>query len=808
LFHFRTLPALLFALSLAANAAPRVQSAPVPPEMRSTAFTLTVNGTPIDVAHAAASYDYASFDLTRPVTVEITAADPHFWDRGVDIQPWRLGLRATRAGATIRFPLAAPAKLAISRPRDFLNHAQMLFLFASAPPPPQPRAPSIHAFAPGVYHHSLNPKSGETLYLAPGSYFYGSLNLWKVDNVKILGRGTIVYDGPQDPASDEGWMQKPDWHCIDALDAHHVEVDGVTCVIRSRTWSVQLKDSTHITFDDLRVMGGNPGNANQDGIDWIGSSDGLVRNSFFRASDDVIALMGNWDGYNEADMLRPGRDVQNITIENSVLSTSISNIVRAGWPQKIFNSRNFTLRDSDILHAGIGACGQTFGLLGFWGAKGSQGDHGHYTFENLFLDDWYSLVQMEQDAPGLHDFTFRNIWALDQPPLAGSLLSGQVSGVVFDNVKYGQHVAATNADLPLTTDRAQPPRFEVTPGPIAAFTWNPPVFAPGQTVTFTARTTPHTQSAHTQFLWYFGDGTRAHGRTVRHRFPDASGTQLDATNGAGRFRILLHAHDTRPQKTGERRVTAAEGLSGGSRGTAAEGLTGGSRGITAENSSGRGSGTTPESLSGGSRGLQAPENPPTDGAFRPGPLPSSNQPNQDDWAAQGIVAVAQWHEPPPTPGPTLPGLTFQIYPGAWTELPNLAAETPVFSGNAPDLNASAQGFTHYAVAWDGYLDIPADGGYTFHLLDRDGARLLLDGIEVAKTGPPFPQVCGAPGNAMRYDRGSLGLRAGRHTLHFEGLHSASQGPPRLLWEGPSLPLTDVPAAAFSRPRQDALHLAE
>ena len=59
----------------------------------------------------------------------------------------------------------------------------------------------------------MTPKSGETYYLAPGSYFYGSLNLWQGHDVKILGRGTIVYEGPQDPAIDEGWKQKPDWHC-------------------------------------------------------------------------------------------------------------------------------------------------------------------------------------------------------------------------------------------------------------------------------------------------------------------------------------------------------------------------------------------------------------------------------------------------------------------------------------------------------------------------------------------------------------------------------------------------------------------
>ena len=182
-----------------------------------------------------------------------------------------------------------------------------------------------------------------------------------------------------------------------------------------------------------------------------------MRDSFLRASDDVIALMGNWDGYTDEEILRPGHDVHNILIEHSELSTSISNIVRAGWPRKIFNSRNFTLRNSDILHGGIGACGQTFGLLGFWGANGAKGDHSNYTFENLWLDNWYSLVQMEQEQPALHGFTFRNIWALDQPPLAGSTIAGDVAGVTFDNVKYGQMRVAGNADLPLVMGEGTPP---------------------------------------------------------------------------------------------------------------------------------------------------------------------------------------------------------------------------------------------------------------------------------------------------------------------------------------------------------------
>jgi hypothetical protein len=687
--------------------------------MRSTAFSVSVDGQPVDVAHAAASYEYAAFDTTGAVTVEITAAEPDFWDSGVDIEPWRLGIRAERQGRTIRFKLAGPAKLSISRPRDFLNHAKMLFLFADkpAPAPPKP-AENVHVYAPGVYHESLNPKSGDVYYLSPGSYFFGSLNFWKVHDVKVLGRGTIVYDGPQDPDTDEGWMEKPDWHCIDSMVAKNVEVDGVTCIIRSRTWSIQMKDSSGFTYDDLRVMGGNPGNANQDGMDWIGSSEGVVRNSFLRASDDVIALMGNWDGYTDADMVRPGKEVHDILVEHSVLSTSISNLVRSGWPKKIFNSRNFTLRDSDVLHGGIGACGQTFGLLGFWGANGSRGDHFNYTFENLFLDNWYSLVQMEQRDQSLRSFTFRNIWALDQPPLAGSLVSGNVTGVVLDNVKYGQTVAAADADVPLSTNDAQAVKFEATTRPVAQFTVDSPVIGTRQAVTFTAK-----EQQRAEYTWLFGDGTETRGRKVKHTFPDADGTDLDGRNGAGRFRVLLRVRDKR---------------------------------------------------------------------------------GHEDWAAQGVVVVVHWLDAAEPVGPIEKGLGFGIYPGTWTELPDLSLEKPVITDAAPNLNANAQGFTRYAVSWDGFIDIPVDGGYTFHLMDRDGARVVIDGVEVAKTGPPFAQVCGSPGNAVRYDRGALGLRAGKHKLHVEELHEASDGPPRLLWEGPSIPMTDVPAAAFWRLRQDSV----
>jgi hypothetical protein len=708
----------------------QVEAAPVPDEMRNSFFAVTVNNEPVDVAHAASNYEFVSFDTAGPADISITTADPHFWDNGVDIEPWRLGLRASHPVGepqTISFRLEGPAKLTISRPGDFLNRARMLFLFAGSPPPPPPSGPNVTIVPAGVHKESLNPKSGDTIYLEPGAFVFGSLNLWQVDNVKVRGRGTIVYDGPQDPNGDEGWMQKPDWHCIVAYEAHNVEIDGLTCIIRSRAWSIQMKDSTGFRFDDLRVIGGDPGNANQDGMDWLGGGDTMVNHSFFRASDDDLAALGNWDGYTEAAMVTPGADVENILVENSEFSTSISNVVRLGWPQKTYNLRNFTLRDSDILHAGIGACGQTFGLLGFWGANGASGDHSGVTFENLLLDNWYSLVQMEQEQPSLHGFTFRNIWALDQPPLAESTITGDVSDVTFDNVKYGQTRVTSDAQVPLViSGGAAQPVYAPAPALAAAFSVDPLMLAPRQKVTFTANEAPGAQ-----YMWLFGDGTSAHGRRVQHRFPDALGTELDGRNGAGRFRVLLHVTD----KAGHQ-----------------------------------------------------------------------------DWAAQGIVAVGQWHGAVKPTGPMVPGLNWKIYSGAWTELPDFSVLQPALTGQAPNLiveasgaaeaqEAGTQGLTQRATVWDGWINIPADGGYTFHLIDRDGERLVIDGMEVARTGPPFGLVCGAAGNALRYDRGSIGLRAGLHAIHVEALNTATEGAPRLLWEGPGLTLADVPAPAFSHGSQ-------
>lgn len=57
---------------------------------------------------------------------------------------------------------------------------------------------------------------------------------------------------------------------------------------------IHMMDSRFVTFDSVKVIGGSDANANQDGMDWLGGGDTVVRDVFIRAADDVFAMQGDW----------------------------------------------------------------------------------------------------------------------------------------------------------------------------------------------------------------------------------------------------------------------------------------------------------------------------------------------------------------------------------------------------------------------------------------------------------------------------------------------------------------------------------
>ncbi|HEX3661089.1 MAG TPA: hypothetical protein VHU89_06635 [Acidobacteriaceae bacterium] len=671
--------------SFATPAFAAVSIAPIPAEVRSDYFTVTINGHTSPVVDAVSSYYLLNFDLDGAATISIRAADPHFWDRGVEIQPMRYGIRPERHGAVITFRIPGPVKLSIARPGDHFSNATMLFLLGSPPDRSGITAatPNVRYYGPGVHREEIEARSGDRIYLAPGAVVFGSLSLWQVHDVRVQGRGLIVYDGPQEPASDQGWMQKIGWHCIVMSGAENVEIDGITCIVRSRTWQVQMRNSRHIGFYNVNIIGGDPGNANQDGMDWLGGGDTTVRNAFIRASDDDFALQGNWEGYSEEEMRVPGQDVTNITIEDSVVSTSISNTLRVAWPEKTFRSAHVAMRNLDVLHTGYGACVVPFAFFELWADPGGQGTHSDFRFSDIRLEDYYSLMQVRYPDPGVEGVVFSNVSALDGPPMEPSVLQGNVHGVALDGVRINGRLATKDADVPVEVgDHAAQPAYG--PGLTdASFSIGGGLVRPDQPVTFRVLL----PAAGWQYHWLFGDGTTGEGAVVRHAFPDAEGTLLD---GSGRFRVLLHA---------------------------------------------------------------------------------TRAPDDEVWAARSLVVARA-----PLPALALP----------------MAVQPGLSVVQHPDRSTDE----------DGWLRVPADGGYTLTLLTSRRATLTFENRPPVRSPELRVQVCGSLGDAVQPVTLSAGLRAGLHRIHIHldpGIENEPQradGAPVLLWQSAAQLPQPVPAAAF------------
>jgi hypothetical protein len=673
---------------------------------------MTVNGIPVAVNQAAGSYSFVNIDVSHPVEVVITALKPDFWEKGVEILPSRLGLRPIVEGDNIRFNMDHAEKLAISQPGNYYHNAPLLFLFGneSLMVLPSQKENIVRYYKKGVYHEDIYVKSNETICLEEGAVVYGSLNFWDVNNAHVYGKGVVIHEGPQNPDTDEGWQHRPNWHGITAHNSNNITVKGITVIVRSRTWMIQLQGCKEVIFENIKVIGGTHGNANQDGIDWLGCGNTIVRNCFFRCSDDIFAIYGNTGFYDEAVSI-PGLDVENILIEGCVLSTSISNIMRVGWPRKVFNSKNVVMRNCDVIHAGQGGCVVPFALAEFWSDPDGKGVHSDYVFDDIRLDNLYSITQLLQSKNGsgsVKNIQFKNIRTLT-PPLVNSAISGDCSGISFENIKLGDYAVDRLSTLGLddTSSSVKIIKFD---SPKANFQYDTGLLKPGQIITFDARSSVSTGSIRL-YSWSFGDGSVETGKVVPHKFNDRYGTLLD---NSGQFRVQLTITDV----DGKQDVIVRPVVIGTKIETA-----------------------------------------------------SKTNLNQN-------------------------GLNFRQYSGVKADWTELLQSTPNETGVAGTYRKNGLSQTPYTIFFDGYLEVPVTGGYTFYIMARDGAFLQVDSTVLVNSNVVQPQVCNSLGNAVLQHTGVSILEGGLHKISFGYKQDLGSEAFAVYWQGPDNKLEEIPMSRF------------
>jgi len=74
-----------------------------------------------------------------------------------------------------------------------------------------------------------------------------------------------------------------------------------------------------------------------------------------------------------------------------------------------------------------------------------------------------------------------------------------------------------------------------------------------------------------------------------------------------------------------------------------------------------------------------------------------------------------------------PGINYLVYEGEWSRLPEFDSLKPSSTGVVKYFDISSkQGSDDYAFVFDGLINIPSDGIYTFYLSSDDGSQLLID----------------------------------------------------------------------------------
>ncbi len=157
------------------------------------------------------------------------------------------------------------------------------------------------------------------------------------------------------------------------------------------------------------------------------------------------------------------------------------------------------------------------------------------------------------------------------------------------------------------------------------------------------------------------------------------------------------------------------------------------------------------------------------------------------WSAPGNAIPSH-----PAPAEAVNGLTYKYYEGMWYAVPDFDALTPVASGLCAnfDINAyasrSADGF---AYVFEGYIDIPTNGTYTFYSSSDDGSKLYV--------GPP--EVVDNDGlHGMGDVSGTVALEAGKHAIRVAMFEKNMGEGLEVRWEGPGFAKALIPDAALFR----------
>ena len=206
-----------------------------------------------------------------------------------------------------------------------------LLLFADKPEGKPSKDESVMYFAPGVHNVGvLNLTDNQVVYIEEGATVNGAICATG-KNILICGRG--VLSGATYPR-----LQGPSESLLLADKCTDLVIRDVT-FMAPWWWTVYLVNCDGVELDNIKILNSNM--VNDDGIDIANSRNVVVRNSFIRAQDDIVAVKG---------MDPNGLPCENILIEDCLLWNDWANVFRVGYECDAPYMKNIVARNCVIAH--------------------------------------------------------------------------------------------------------------------------------------------------------------------------------------------------------------------------------------------------------------------------------------------------------------------------------------------------------------------------------------------------------------------------------------------------------------------------
>ena len=155
--------------------------------------------------------------------------------------------------------------------------------------------------------------------------------------------------------------------------------------------------------------------------------------------------------------------------------------------------------------------------------------------------------------------------------------------------------------------------------------------------------------------------------------------------------------------------------------------------------------------------------------------------------ATAIVEKAELMQPNESVA-VAPGVSYNYYTGSFHSVTDFSGMKPIKSGVVSKINLEPKEKEQYfALNFEGYIEIPNDGLYTFYLISNDGSRMFLNERELINSDGLHPAL-------ERFT--TVALKSGKHALELKYFQGGGSNFLKLMWEGPGFNKQEVPSSVL------------